>query len=165
MDQRSTKGHSSDITDERGYVDGVVMARKCSKANVIGKAVEYIQVLKKREMQFKREQDGLKVLVSGLVGGSAFLRTWENEWREKFGGEEKDEVDALDIDVPESDDGDNDAEEERRRKKLKVEMPSSPPGPPLYPLVRMLYPKRRGGPRKVVLPAAPVERSLCIDIF
>ncbi|KAK0209359.1 hypothetical protein IW262DRAFT_1239326, partial [Armillaria fumosa] len=34
---------STDIIDERGYVDGVKMARKCSKANVLGKAVEYIQ--------------------------------------------------------------------------------------------------------------------------
>ncbi|KAK0209368.1 hypothetical protein IW262DRAFT_1529130 [Armillaria fumosa] len=79
---------STDIIDERGYVDGVKMARKCSKANVLGKAVEYIRVFKKREMRLKREQDGLKALP---------------EWREKFGGEEKDEVDALDIDLPESD--------------------------------------------------------------
>lgn len=32
-----------DIVDERGYVDGVKVARKCSKANVLGKAVEYIR--------------------------------------------------------------------------------------------------------------------------
>jgi hypothetical protein len=31
-----------DHVDERGYVDGVKVARKCSKANVLGKAVEYI---------------------------------------------------------------------------------------------------------------------------
>lgn len=29
--------------DERGYIDGVKVARKGSKANVLGKAVEYIQ--------------------------------------------------------------------------------------------------------------------------
>ncbi len=39
------------------------------------------------------------------------------EWREKFSGEE---VDALDIDLPESDVEDNDEEEERRRNKRKV---------------------------------------------
>lgn len=32
-----------DVIDERGYVDGVKVARKCSKANVLGKAVEYIR--------------------------------------------------------------------------------------------------------------------------
>lgn len=32
-----------DIVDERGFVDGVKVARKCSKANVLGKAVEYIR--------------------------------------------------------------------------------------------------------------------------
>jgi len=29
--------------DERGYIDGVKVARKGSKANVLGKAAEYIQ--------------------------------------------------------------------------------------------------------------------------
>lgn len=32
-----------DVIDERGFVDGVKVARKCSKANVLGKAVEYIR--------------------------------------------------------------------------------------------------------------------------
>ncbi|KAJ4487093.1 hypothetical protein C8J55DRAFT_390131, partial [Lentinula edodes] len=32
-----------DAIDERGFVDGVKVARKCSKANVLGKAVEYIR--------------------------------------------------------------------------------------------------------------------------
>jgi Helix-loop-helix DNA-binding domain len=32
-----------DVVDERGFVDGVKVARKCSKANVLGKAVEYIR--------------------------------------------------------------------------------------------------------------------------
>ena len=50
------------------------------------------RVLKKREARLKREQDGLKSLVGGLVGGPALLKEWEREWREKFGGEEKDEL-------------------------------------------------------------------------
>ncbi|KAJ6455590.1 hypothetical protein C8R47DRAFT_935143, partial [Mycena vitilis] len=32
-----------DVVDARGFVDGVKVARKCSKANVLGKAVEYIR--------------------------------------------------------------------------------------------------------------------------
>jgi hypothetical protein len=32
-----------DIVDGRGFVDGVKVARKISKANVLGKAAEYIQ--------------------------------------------------------------------------------------------------------------------------
>ena len=33
----------NDVVDERGFVDGVKVARKISKANVLGKAAEYIQ--------------------------------------------------------------------------------------------------------------------------
>jgi hypothetical protein len=36
-------GEPVDVVDERGLVDGVKVARKCSKANVLGKAVEYIR--------------------------------------------------------------------------------------------------------------------------
>lgn len=32
-----------DVVDERGIVDGVKVARKISKANVLGKATEYIR--------------------------------------------------------------------------------------------------------------------------
>ena len=52
----------------------------------------YSRVLKKREARLKREQDGLKSLIAGLVGGPALLKEWEREWRERFGGEEKDEL-------------------------------------------------------------------------
>ncbi|KAF9045721.1 hypothetical protein BDZ89DRAFT_1058681 [Hymenopellis radicata] len=132
-----------DTIDERGFVDGVKVARKCSKANVLGKAVEYISVLKKRELRLRREQDGLKALLSGLVGGPALLNAWEREWKDKFGGEEKDEVDGMDEDGADSDDDDNDEEEERKRKKPKV----SPPPPP----------RKRGRPRKVVPPPTMPE--------
>ncbi|PPQ88539.1 hypothetical protein CVT25_009919 [Psilocybe cyanescens] len=67
----SEDGSVVDVIDERGFVDGVKVARKCSKANVLGKAVEYIRVLKKREQRLKAEQAGLKMLVAGLVGGPA----------------------------------------------------------------------------------------------
>ncbi|KAJ3970895.1 hypothetical protein EV361DRAFT_826277 [Lentinula raphanica] len=163
-----------DIIDERGFVDGVKVARKCSKANVLGKAVEYIRVLKKREHRLKREQDGLKALVNGLVGGPALLKEWEREWREKFGGEEKDEVEGEDIDDGGSDDegtGDEeDADEDgaRKRKRAKVTPAKKepkekrpPPAPLVLPDGSIVVPekRKRGRPRKVVPPvvAAAIE--------
>ena len=56
------------VIDERGFEDGAKVARKCSKANVLGKAVEYIRVLKKREHRLRAEQAGLKSLIGELVG-------------------------------------------------------------------------------------------------
>ena len=55
------------------------------------------RVLKKREARLKREQDGLKSLISGLVGGPALLREWDREWKDKFGGEEKDEIEVDEL--------------------------------------------------------------------
>ncbi|KAF8632891.1 hypothetical protein AX17_004737 [Amanita inopinata Kibby_2008] len=116
-----------DVIDERGYVDGVKVARKCSKANVLGKAVEYIKVLKRREQRLRAEQAGLKTLVAGLVGGPALLREWEREWRERFGGEERDELDADELANNEADDDDSEDDEEdeegetgRKRKRGRV---------------------------------------------
>lgn len=159
-----------DVIDERGYVDGVKVARKCSKANVLGKAVEYIRVLKRREMRLRAEQDGLKTLVCGLVGGPALLREWEREWRERFGGEERDEVADGEGDVEDEgddDDDDDDVEEQedvgKKRKRAKVEkdlgvavnvkkevkaatVTIGPDGQPEK--------RKRGRPRKVPLPPA-----------
>ncbi|KAJ3933889.1 MAG: hypothetical protein NXY57DRAFT_996735 [Lentinula lateritia] len=169
-----------DVIDERGFVDGVKVARKCSKANVLGKAVEYIRVLKKREIRLKREQQGLKALVNGLVGGPALLSEWEREWREKFGGEEKDEVEGEDIDDGGSDDegsgDDDDADDEgaRKRKKAKItpakkepkeKRPPLPSPPPLVlPDGSVVVPekRKRGRPRKVMPPvvAAVAESSV-----
>ena len=42
-EEKSEKPAWNDIVDERGFVDGVKAARKISKANVLGKAAEYIQ--------------------------------------------------------------------------------------------------------------------------
>jgi hypothetical protein len=81
--------------------------------------------LKKREARLKREQNGLKSLIGGLVGGPALLKEWEHEWREKFGGEEKDEVEGEEVE-PMSDDedgdeeGDADKDEGRAKKKAKI---------------------------------------------
>ncbi|KAJ7236946.1 hypothetical protein C8J57DRAFT_1568993 [Mycena rebaudengoi] len=45
-----------------------LLARKGSKATVLGKAVEYIRVLKNRECCLAREFSGLKTLLSLLAG-------------------------------------------------------------------------------------------------
>ncbi|KAL0578128.1 hypothetical protein V5O48_003871 [Marasmius crinis-equi] len=155
-----------DVIDERGFVDGVKVARKCSKANILGKAVEYIRVLKKREIRLKREQDGLKQLVRGLVGGPLLLQEWEREWRAKFGGEERDEVEGEDDDGGSDDEGsgddDDDEDSGRKRKKPKLAPPpkkepkeKKPPPPQPQPQVlpdgTVIMPekRKRGRPRKV----------------
>ncbi|KIJ61437.1 hypothetical protein HYDPIDRAFT_115907 [Hydnomerulius pinastri MD-312] len=114
--------------DDRGYIDGVKVARKGSKANVLGKAVEYIRVLKRREARLKREQDGLRTLLCGFPGGQNLLTEWDIEWTKKFGGPERDEIDNLGAEEASDDeDGDGDGEEdgdissERARKKPKVD--------------------------------------------
>ncbi|KAJ7775012.1 hypothetical protein B0H16DRAFT_1760474 [Mycena metata] len=53
--------------------NSVKIACKCSKANVLGKAVEYICVLKNCEKRLTRELKGLKTLLCGLVGGTELL--------------------------------------------------------------------------------------------
>ncbi|KAF5351240.1 hypothetical protein D9756_008308 [Leucocoprinus leucothites] len=160
-----------DAIDERGYVDGVKVARKCSKANVLGKAVEYIRVLKRREIRLRAEQDGLKSLVCGLVGGPALLREWEREWRERFGGEERDEVpldggegddegDDEDEDEDEDDDGENTGKKRKRAKVEKDLLPlpkKEPKAMANVPLTADGQPekRKRGRPRKTPLPPAP----------
>jgi len=42
-EEKPEKSAWNDMVDERGFVDGVKAARKISKANVLGKAAEYIQ--------------------------------------------------------------------------------------------------------------------------
>ncbi|KAG6854425.1 hypothetical protein C0991_006968 [Blastosporella zonata] len=165
------KTGGEDIVDERGFVDGVKVARKCSKANVLGKAVEYIRVLKKREGRLKAEQAGLKSLVSGLVGGPALVREWEREWREMFGGEEKDEVEGeaeADGDDDDDDLDDDDDEEGGRKRKRGKTTAQAQEGAPvkvekkekkiiLGPDGTVPEKRKRGRPRKVVpLPTPPL---------
>jgi hypothetical protein len=84
------------------------------------------RVLKKREGRLIREQNGLKSLISGLVGGPALLKEWETEWRANFGGEETDEVELEPVsedDEGDDEDGDEGCKEEdegRARKKVKI---------------------------------------------
>ena len=163
--------------DERGFVDGVKVARKGSKANVLGKAVEYIRVLKKREARLKREQSGLRSLIGGLVGGPALLKEWEHEWREKFGGEEKDEIEgdeaepmSEDEEEEEGEDGQDD--DGRAKKKAKVmKVPKAPvsvqkkAAGASAPLVdasgAVIVPekRKRGRPRKIPVVPPPAQSS------
>ena len=39
-----------------------------------------------REARLDCEQDRLKSLISGLVGGPALLREWDRDWKDKYGG-------------------------------------------------------------------------------
>lgn len=175
-------GSIVDVIDERGFVDGVKVARKCSKANVLGKAVEYIRVLKRRERRLKAELAGVKALVQGLVGGPALIREWENQWRARFGGEEKDEVEGEDEegegegedDESEDDDGEEgDEEGGRKRKRAKVLNPPSskvdskkekkPASSPIVVLAGeqngnpLPEKRKRGRPRKILPPPVTLE--------
>lgn len=103
------------------------------------------------------------------MGGPALLREWEREWKDKFGGEERDEVEGDDIaagsddEDGEGDDSDaEDGEDGRAKKKAKIvkhvkkEKPVKPaPPPPVAPAPGAIPEKRkRGRPRKVPLPTA-----------
>ncbi|KAF8501176.1 hypothetical protein BU17DRAFT_102324 [Hysterangium stoloniferum] len=153
----------NDVINERGYVDGVKAAKKNSKGVVLGKAVEYIKALKRRELRLTREADGLKSLVSGLVGGPKLLQTWEQEWRGKFGGEEADEVDEEgdeddDDDGGEGEDDEDDEEGGVRRKRAKMEKKGG--AAPANSAVNVATAtsgnaekRKRGRPRKVLMGA------------
>lgn len=116
-------------------------------------------VLKKREARLKREQNGLKSLIGGLVGGPALLKEWEHEWREKFGGEEKDEVEGEEAEPMSDDDdgdeeGDGDEDEGRVKKKVKVVKAPKPVKKATAPTTTGDYgvvpeKRKRGRPRKV----------------
>ncbi|GJJ07701.1 hypothetical protein Clacol_001906 [Clathrus columnatus] len=167
------KSEFNDIVNERGYVDGVKAAKKNSKGVVLGKAVEYIKVLKRREIRLRRETDGLKALLSGLVGGQELLTEWEKEWHAKFGGEEMDEVDEdaeddMDGENDEGDDDDDEGDEEdseggrkgRPKKRGKVDsssVPSAKVAEKKLPSGNVAAPqtgekRKRGRPRKIQTP-------------
>ncbi|KAF8837091.1 hypothetical protein BDN67DRAFT_1071619 [Paxillus ammoniavirescens] len=140
--------------DDRGYIDGVKVARKGSKANVLGKAVEYIRVLKRREARLNRQQDGLRALICGFPGGQNILAEWDTEWTKKFGGPERDEIDNVGVEEASDDeDGDGDGEDdgdssERARKRPKVTA------------VPQKKEKRKLAPAAPILPAAGPEVSV-----
>lgn len=153
------KSGEVDVVDERGFVDGVKVARKGSKANVLGKAVEYIRVLKRREMRLKREQDGLRALINSLENGPALLKAWETMWLEKYGGPETDEVEGEEEnEADDESDGDEDGEDDdetdgsgKKRKRPKIEGGASKSKKATAPVVQQEK-RKRGRPRKVPLP-------------
>ena len=106
-------------------------------------SLSHTRVLKRREYRLIREQNGLKSLISGLIGGPALLKEWETEWRAKFGGEETDEIDVepeplSDDDEGDDEDGDEPSREEdegRAKKKAKIAKPTKKPKKPTPPTV------------------------------
>ncbi|KAG2148885.1 hypothetical protein DEU56DRAFT_782677 [Suillus clintonianus] len=184
LDQNTTQ--EGDTVDERGYIDGVKVARKGSKANVLGKAVEYIRVLKRREIRLRREQEGLRTLILGIPGAEPLLAEWDHEWAKKFGGPERDEIDNDAEAYEGSDDEEGDGEDEgddseRARKKPKltkapaakkdkqptVSVAAVAPTPIAEGIPGAVPEKRkRGRPRKIqpgapppIAPAAPILLS------
>ncbi|KAK7046782.1 BHLH domain-containing protein [Favolaschia claudopus] len=161
---------TEDIVDARGFVDGVKVARKCSKANVLGKAVEYIRVLKNRELRLTRELAGLKTLLSGLVGGRELLAEWEREWAVRFGGPETDEITsengggAAEEDGDEDEDDSDDEGSARKRKRAKLDPKPKVERKPPAPVVEGEK-KKRGRPRKVVnLPPTAAAPALSTSV-
>lgn len=94
------------------------------------------------------------------------LKEWEREWRNKFGGEERDEVEddnlagASDDEDGDGEDSDGEDDEGRARKKLKASKPikkekvtRSVPPPAISTVPGVVPEKRkRGRPRKNPLP-------------
>ncbi|VDC01034.1 unnamed protein product [Peniophora sp. CBMAI 1063] len=147
----------ADLLDARGYADGVKVARKVSKANVLGKAAEYIRVLKRREARLEREKDGLRELIQGLVGGQALLREFEAGWAAKYGGKERDELEYEGVDDDDDDDDEDDEDDGgRARKRPRVEKkPVAPAKPAEQPEKRKRGRPRKEQPAPVVAPVPP----------
>jgi hypothetical protein len=112
-------------------------------------------VLKRREERLKREQAGLRSLISGLVGGPALLREWEREWMSRFGGPERDEAtsDVSDDDGPDDGESEEDDANLHPKKRIKsapkkptkdVKLKKEETNPGVVPEKR-----KRGRPRKV----------------
>lgn len=110
-------------------------------------------VLKRRENRLKREQAGLRSLVSGLVGGPALLREWEREWLSRFGGPERDEAtsDVSEDDGP--DDGESDEDEANLHPKKRIKSAPKKPTKDVKPKETnpgvVPEKRKRGRPRKV----------------
>lgn len=112
-------------------------------------------------MRLKREAEGLRSLLLGLVGGPELLREWEKEWQERFGGEEADEVDE-DVDDNEecdgeaddgddAEDGDSDEDNARAKKRARIEKERKQKATPAPPTEK----RKRGRPRKNPVPDTP----------
>ncbi|KAG9125408.1 Cytosolic iron-sulfur protein assembly protein [Ceratobasidium sp. 392] len=134
--------------DEHGLCDGVRPARKASKASVLGKATEYIRVLKRREKRLDGAVGGLKALVR-VLSGEQVVREWEAEWVRVHGGPETDSI-GVDADGNDAEgDGDDDDSDgdEPKAKRTKAASALSVPSPAAAPLAAGEK-RKRGRPRK-----------------
>ncbi|KAG9074369.1 hypothetical protein FRC06_010739, partial [Ceratobasidium sp. 370] len=133
--------------DEHGLCDGVRPARKASKASVLGKATEYIRVLKRREKRLEGAVGGLKALVR-VLSGEQVVREWEAEWVRVHGGPETDSI-GVDGDGNDAegdgDDDDSDGDEPKaKRAKANAATALAVPAAPLAAGEK----RKRGRPRK-----------------
>jgi hypothetical protein len=112
-------------------------------------------VLKRRENRLKREQAGLRSLISGLVGGPALLREWEREWVSRFGGPERDEATSDISEDDGADDGESDQDDDsvhpKKRIKSAPKKAAKEPKPKKEETSPGVVPekRKRGRPRKV----------------
>lgn len=147
----------------------MVRPRSTSSKNVASwyaySAYMLCSVLKRREDRLKREQAGLRSLISGLVGGPALLREWEREWLSRFGGPERDEAtsDVSDDDGPDDGESEEDGANLHPKKRIKsapkkptkdVKLKKEETNPGVVPEKR-----KRGRPRKV----QPVSEGVTIQ--
>lgn len=144
---------AGDVVDERGFVDGVKAARKASKASILGKAAEYIHVLKKREIRLKHEVAGLRTLLTCLVGGETLLQEFDTNWRARYGSEESDEVAGM----SDCDDGDEESEDDPLPRKKARTAKDSPPSGTSTPTATESAKRKRGRPKKTqTSPETPI---------
>ncbi len=114
-------------------------------------------VLKRREDRLKREQAGLRSLISGLVGGPALLREWEREWLSRFGGPERDEATSCVSEDDGPDDGESDEDDANLHPKKRIKSAPKKLTKDVKPKKEETNPgvmpekRKRGRPRKVQL--------------
>ncbi|CAE6436203.1 unnamed protein product [Rhizoctonia solani] len=130
--------------DEHGLCDGVRPARKASKASVLGKATEYIRVLKRREKRLEGKVGGLKALVK-CISGEEVVHEWEAEWVRVHGGPETDSMGVDDQPEAEGDGDDDDSEGDE--PKAKRARPAAN-NPSLSSPQQAGEKRKRGRPRK-----------------
>ncbi|KAG8800812.1 hypothetical protein FRC16_002002 [Serendipita sp. 398] len=148
-----------DSIDDNGCIDGVKVARKISKATIMSKAREYINVLKKRETRLQDEANGLKSLIGSLVGGQLLLQEWERQWSARQAAEVAD--DDMDSGDMGSDDGEEEeSADERPRKKAKVSptVAEPPPLPKAKKVQRPVAPAAPSGGVTIVNVEAPPKK-------
>ncbi|KAG8906736.1 hypothetical protein FRB99_006227 [Tulasnella sp. 403] len=162
-DENNNPRFPDDVMDERGYVDGVRAARKASKASILGKAAEYIHVLKKRELRLRHEAAGLRMLINSLVGGPSLLKEFDKSWKRQYGGEEMDEMgDGSDCD--DGDDDCSDEDDDRPKKRLKPSRVAPPKKEKKVDQSPDQGKRKRGRPKKSAVPT-PAEPAAAPNVL